>query len=285
MTQPTPGSPEPTGGSPLLVPAPPSGAAHAMARHRATTPPHRDPDAGGPDPSPTPGGRPGQSGRPARTGEITVSTVALVAIGFYVGAQVIAQVTSVKIGSVADRAVDMGTFIYPITFTLRDVIHKAAGRRAARVAIWTSAGVNLLLAAYLAWAAAWPSHASYPLGAEYEAVLGPLWRIVIASLLAMVVSELIDTEVYHWWVTRITTRFQWLRVVVSNAVSIPVDNLIFAVGAFAPLFFLSQHQRDTSLPWDAVWDVFWVNLAVKGLVSLASIPFIYLAKDRHLPEA
>ena len=221
----------------------------------------------------------------ASKGEITVGTVALVAIGVYVGAQVISQVTSLKIGTVADRAVDMGTFIYPITFTLRDIIHKAAGRRAARIAIWTSAGVNLFLAAYLAWAAAWPTDPSYPLGAEYSAVLGPLWRIVVASLLAMVVSELIDTEVYHWWVTRITTRYQWARVLVSNAVSIPIDNLIFAVGAFAALPFLTQSQRDASLPWEAVWDIFWVNLWIKGLVSLVSLPFIYLTPDRHLAEA
>lgn len=214
-----------------------------------------------------------------------MSGVALAAVGVYVGVQVIAQVTSLKIGTVADRAVDMGTFIYPITFTLRDVIHKAAGRRAARIAIWTSAGVNLFLAAYLTWVTAFTTDPSYPLGEEYEAVLGPIWRIVIASLVAMVVSELIDTEVYHWWVTSITIRFQWLRVLVSNAVSVPIDNIIFAVGAFAPLFFLSQHQRDASLPWDAVWDIFWVNLVVKGLVSLLSIPFIYLTKDRALAEA
>lgn len=218
-------------------------------------------------------------------GQILVSRVALVAVGVYVGAQVISQVTSLKIGTVFGRAVDMGTFIYPITFTLRDVIHKAAGRRAARIAILTSAGVNLFLALYLSWVASYPTDPSYPLGAEFAAVLGPLWRIVIASLLAMVVSELIDTEVYHWWVTRVTTRYQWLRVLVSNAVSIPVDNLIFAVGAFAPLFFLSAAQQDASLPWHAVWDIFWVNLVLKSLVSVASMPFIYVTPDRHLPEA
>lgn len=218
-------------------------------------------------------------------GQILVSKVALVAVGVYVGAQVIAQVTSLKIGTVFGHAVDMGTFIYPITFTLRDVIHKAAGRNAARVAILTSAVVNLFLAGYLSWVSAYRTDPSYPLGAEYSAVLGPLWRIVIASLLAMVVSELLDTEVYHLWVTRVTTRYQWLRVLVSNAFSIPVDNLIFALGAFAPLFFLSQHQQDASLPWDAVWDIFWVNLALKGLVSVVSLPFIYVTPDRHLPDA
>lgn len=230
---------------------------------------------------------PGAADAPAGSanGPLVVGTVALVAVGAYVGAQVISQVTSLKIGTVTGRAVDMGTFIYPITFTLRDVIHKAAGRRAARIAIWTSAAVNLFLAAYLSWAAAWPTDPSYPLGEEFSAVLGPLWRIVIASLLAMVVSELIDTEVYHWWVTRITTRHQWARVLVSNAVSVPIDNLVFAVGAFAPLVFLSQAQQDASLPWEAVWDIFWVNLVIKFLVSVASIPLIYLTKDRHLADA
>lgn len=218
-------------------------------------------------------------------GQILISRVALVACGVYIGAQVISQITSLKIGTVFGRAVDMGTFIYPITFTLRDVIHKAAGRQAARIVILTSAGVNLFLALYLSWVSSYRTDPSYALGAEYSAVLGPLWRIVIASLLAMVVSELIDTEVYHWWVTKITTRYQWLRVLVSNAVSVPVDNLIFALGAFAPLFFLSQHQQDISLPWTAVWDIFWVNLVLKGLVSAASLPFIYVTPDRHLDAA
>ena len=71
----------------------------------------------------------------------------------------------------------MGTFIYPITFTLRDVVHKALGRRAARTLVITAAGVNLFMALYLQWAARAPSDPSYPLGAEFEAVLAPLWRI------------------------------------------------------------------------------------------------------------
>ena len=215
------------------------------------------------------------------TGELLVSRVALVAVGVYIGAQVIAQVTSLKIGTVFGHAVDMGTFIYPVTFTLRDVIHKAAGRRAARVAISTSAVVNLFLAAYLAWVVRFRTDPSYPLGREYAEVLGPIWRLVIASLLAMVVSELVDTEVYHWWVTRITVRYQWLRVLVSNSVSVPLDSLIFSVGAFASLPLL----HTGSLRWSAVWDILLVNVVVKGLVSIGSLPFIYVTADRHLAEA
>ena len=62
----------------------------------------------------------------------------------------------------------------------------------------------------------------------FVAVLGPTWRIVIASIMAEVISEMVDTEMYSLWIRRITRKVQWSRVLASNAVSIPVDSLIFA---------------------------------------------------------
>jgi uncharacterized integral membrane protein (TIGR00697 family) len=215
----------------------------------------------------------------ARRSVITpISRVAIAAVGAYIGAQVIADVTSLKIGVFAGRAVDMGTFIYPITFTLRDVVHKALGKRAARTLVITAAAVNVFMALYLQWAARAPTDASYPLGEEFQAVLAPLWRITVASIIAEVVSELVDTEVYHWFVRRVTTRYQWARVAVSNAVSVPIDNIIFAVGAFGSI--PGFHDHALTLPWESVWDIFVVNLWVKGLVSALSLPLIYLTPDR-----
>jgi queuosine precursor transporter len=211
-----------------------------------------------------------------------VSRVAIAAVGAYVGAQVIADISSLKIGVVADRAVDMGTFIYPITFTLRDLVHKALGKRAARTVIVTAAVVNLFMALYLQWAARAPTDASYPLGDEFAAVLAPLWRITMASIVAEVVSELVDTEVYHWFVRRVTTRHQWARVAVSNAVSLPIDSALFVLLAFGALPGLQDHAL--TLPWDAVWDIFVVNITVKAVVSAASLPLIYLSPDRDWSE-
>lgn len=213
----------------------------------------------------------------ARAG-VTATRLAVAAVGAYVGAQVIANVTSVKIGSTFGRAVDMGTFVYPITFTLRDVVHKTLGKRLARTVVLTAAAVNLFLAAYLQWVVRVRPDASYAFDEEFRAVLGPVWRIVVASIIAQVISELVDTEVYHWFVTRVTTRYQWARVAVSNAVSVPLDNAIFAVGAFGALPFLADDA--VTLPWSGVWDVFIVNLVIKGLVSALSLPLIYLSPDR-----
>jgi uncharacterized integral membrane protein (TIGR00697 family) len=203
--------------------------------------------------------------------------VALIAVAAYAGAQVIADVTSLKIGVVAGRSVDMGTFIYPITFTLRDVVHKTLGRSAARTLVVTCGGINLAMGAYLAWTANFESDPAWGLGAEYSALLGPVWRIVLASILAEVVSELVDTEIYHWFVTRITTRHQWARVLVSNAVSVPLDSVLFGVFAFGALPLLGDHAL--TLPWGEVWDIIVVNVVIKALVTLASIPLIYVAPD------
>jgi len=222
--------------------------------------------------------QPGRRDVGRRPATATVSRLAVVVIGAYVGAQLVADVASLKIGTVSGRAVDMGTFIYPVTFTLRDVVHKALGKRAARTIVLTAGFVNLGMAAYLHWAAGWESDVSYPLGEEFSAVLGPVWRIVLASIVAEVVSELLDTEVYHWFVRRVTTRFQWARVAVSNAISVPVDNVVFAVAAFGALPLLGDHPL--TLPWAAAWDISLVNLTVKVLVSAASLPLIYLSPDR-----
>ncbi len=207
-----------------------------------------------------------------------VPVAAVIIVAAYIGAQMLADITSLKIGLVAGYAVDMGTFIYPITFTLRDMVHKLLGKRNAQALIIMAAVINLFMAAYLAWAASVPSDPTWGLGAEFSALLGPLWRIVIASILAEVVSELIDTEVYHWFVTRITERYQWARVLLSNSVSVPIDNLIFAVGAFGALPYLQDHFL--TLPWDVVWQIFVFNLIVKFGMTLLSLPLIYLSPKK-----
>lgn len=212
-----------------------------------------------------------------RATAVTFSRVAIIATASYAGAQMLADIASLKIGLVAGFAVDMGTFIYPITFTLRDVVHKVLGKRNAQTLIVMAAVINLVMALYLGWVARVPSDPTWGLGESFSAILGPVWRIVIASILAEIVSELIDTEIYHWFVTKVTTRYQWARVLASNSVSIPIDNLIFAVIAFGPLPGLENNPL--SLPWPVVGQIFMFNLVVKYLVTLISLPLIYTTPD------
>jgi len=194
----------------------------------------------------------------------------ILVISSYIAAQILADVTSLKIALVGSFSIDGGTFIYPFTFTLRDLVHKLLGRGAARTLVITAGVINLVMAALFAFVIWLPADPGWGLQNEFALVLGPVWRIVIASILAEVVSELLDTEVYHLWVTRVTTRYQWLRVLSSNAISVPVDSLIFCWGAFGG-----------NLAAVTVWSIFWSNILVKGAVTLFSLPGIYLVKGEN----
>lgn len=213
-----------------------------------------------------------------KTAVAIVPRIAVVVVAAYAGAQMLADIGSLKIGIIAGLAVDMGTFIYPITFTLRDMVHKVLGKKNAQTLIITAAVINVFMAVYLAWAASVPSDPAWGLGEQFRAVLGPIWRIVIASITAEVISEFIDTEVYHWFVTKVTTRYQWARVLVSNSVAIPIDSFIFAVLAFAPLPGFEDHFL--TVPWNVVGQIFLFNMLVKYAVTLVSMPFIYATPDR-----
>jgi uncharacterized integral membrane protein (TIGR00697 family) len=202
------------------------------------------------------------------TNATSLTTAGVLVVAAYIAAQMLSDVLSLKIALVAGFSIDAGTFVYPFTFTLRDMVHKLLGRRAARAVIVAAAAINLLMAGLFAFAAWLPPDPTWTLQREFAAVLAPVWRIVVASIVAELASEFTDTEIYHLWVTRVTRRYQWARVLVSNIVSVPLDSLIFCWGAFGG-----------SLPAATVWSIFWANVLIKGAVTLISLPGIYLVPE------
>lgn len=105
--------------------------------------------------------------------------------------------------------VSVGTLIFGITFTQRDRVHRY-GRRPVYLMILAAAAGMVLESMFL----------------------GVEWRIILASFVAIVLSETADTEVYQRLLHR-----SWLqRVTGSNLISIPLDSLLFNLIAFAGVF-------------------------------------------------
>jgi uncharacterized integral membrane protein (TIGR00697 family) len=210
----------------------------------------------------------GVSGQPVSPRETAWARAGILTISAYIAAQMMSDIGSLKIATVAGFSIDGGTFIYPLTFTLRDLVHKLLGRKAARTLIVVAAGINLVMALFFAFLAKLPPDPTWPLQQAFADVLSPVWRIVLASIVAEVLSELLDTELYQLWVSRVTRRYQWARVLVSNSVSMPVDSLVFVWIAFGGV-----------LPVAVVWSIFWANVLVKGMMTLIGLPAIYLVKE------
>lgn len=193
----------------------------------------------------------------------------IVVVSAYIAAQMMADITSLRIVVAAGMSMDAGTLIYPLTFTLRDLVHKTLGANAARLLIVTAAVINLVMAGLFWLVARLPPDPAVGPQLEFGAVLSPVWQIVIASIVAEVFAELLDTEAYRLWTERVTTRYQWARVLVSNAVSVPLDSLVFCWLAFGPVYAPA-----------VVWGIVASNIIVKGATTLISLPGIYLVRGQ-----
>lgn len=187
----------------------------------------------------------------------------------YIAAQMISDIASLQIIVVLGFTMDAGTLIYPITFTLRDVAHKVLGLQGVRLLVVIAGGINLFMAAFFWLVSRLPPDIAAGSSGVWGQVLAPVWRITFASIIAEIISELTDTEIYKLWVIKITTRFQWMRVLASNAISIPLDTLVFTGLAFYGI-----------MPVSSVWSIFWTNILLKGLVTILSLPMIYLVKEK-----
>ena len=105
--------------------------------------------------------------------------------------------------------VSVGTLVFGITFTQRDRVHKY-GRKSVYLMIFIAA-IGMVLESLF---------------------LGVEWRIIIASFIAIVLSETADTEIYQNLIKR-----SWMeRVIGSNLVSIPLDSILFNIIAFYGVF-------------------------------------------------
>jgi queuosine precursor transporter len=196
-----------------------------------------------------------------------VNVIVMVSVA-YVAAQLLSDIASLKIAYVAGLSIDAGTLVYPLTFTLRDLVHKTAGIQTARLLILAAAAINIVMALLFQLAAALPADMSVGPQLEFALVLAPVWRIVIASIVAEVVSEFVDSEVYQRWRNRFAARHQWGRVLASNAVSVPLDSALFCVLAFAG-----------TLPPEVVVSIFVSNMLVKFALTLVTLPSIYLVRE------
>lgn len=105
--------------------------------------------------------------------------------------------------------VAVGTFVFGFTFTQRDRMHRH-GRRFVYGVIAVAAALSALL--------------------SLAGQVPP--RIIVASVIAIVLAETADTEIYQ----RLLAQSWWHRVLKSNAVSIPLDSIFFNLVAFLGVF-------------------------------------------------
>ena len=154
----------------------------------------------------------------------------------YVAVVVSAQVGTNKIVDVpwTDLTAPGGTYLIGIALSLIELAHRTAPTRRegfvnAQVMVACGFAGSALLAGYLA-----VLDRMSPDDALFHRLAGT-WRIVLGSLVAFAVSETIDNSLGAWLRDRVHDA---VRVVATNAISVPLDSVVFLLVAFGSLEFI-----------------------------------------------
>ena len=128
---------------------------------------------------------------------------------------------------------DGGALLFPLTYVLGDVLAEVYGLRGARRAIVLGGVVSVIASATFVLVGALPSATDWGNQEAFTAVLGFVPRIVLASLLAYAVGQLLNA----WVLVRLKRRTRegslWARLLGSTIVGELADTVIFCLVAFA----------------------------------------------------
>lgn len=184
-------------------------------------------------------------------------------IAVFVSLVVIANITAGKIVNFWGLAVPAAVIIYAATFLVTDIITEVWGKGEARKAIWLGFYANLVLVLYIFIAIRWEA---MPFAEEYSKkfaeVLGIVPRIVVASMIAYLISQHHDVWAFHFWREKTKGRFLWLRNNASTLVSQAIDTSLFITIAFWGLF--------------PIGGLILGQYIAKVLIALLDTPFCYL---------
>jgi uncharacterized PurR-regulated membrane protein YhhQ (DUF165 family) len=189
--------------------------------------------------------------------------------GLYVGIVCAAQIGAQKIVVLpwTGEAAPGGAALIGVSLALIELAHHTApsrreGWRNAQVMIGAGFAASALLAGWIAIVDAWKP--AFP-GQGFE-VLADTWRIVAGSLAAFAISETVDNGLGAWMRDRVPDS---ARVLATNAVSAPIDTVVFLLIAFGSLnFFAGQLE---------------VKYAATIVLGLPLVIGIRRAFDRPLP--
>jgi uncharacterized integral membrane protein (TIGR00697 family) len=212
----------------------------------------------------------------------------LVLAGFFVGNALLAELIGGKLFQVPTRwhvfTLSVGIVLWPLVFIFTDIVNEYFGRRGVRQLSFLAAGIISY-----AYVALWltqlvpAAHFSPVDDASFSRVFLQSQWIIVGSIIAFLLAQLIDVTVF-WLIRRQTGhRFLWLRATGSTVVSQLIDTFVVQ--------FVGLH-----LPWrlggQGIDFPTFLNSASSGYlfkigVAVLITPLLYLVHvliDRYLGE-
>lgn len=172
-----------------------------------------------------------------------------------------------------------GVLLWPLEFVMTDIINEYYGPKAVRRISFIAVGLisYAFLMFYLAihvpaadfWITSRTKEGIPDMQNAFDSVFGQGMRIIVGSLVAFLVSQIVDVTVFHKIKQRTGEKHVWLRATGSTVVSQLVDSYIVLFIAFSGIF-----------TWQQILAIGMMNYTYKFLMALVLTPVIYLVEGR-----
>lgn len=205
--------------------------------------------------------------------------VFLTLAGFFIANAVIGEMIGGKLIQIGPFMMSIGIIPWPVVFLSTDLINEYFGKKGVRTITFLTAGL-IVYTFIILFAGMSVNSASFsPVSSEqFDAVFGQSLWIIVGSLTAFLLSQLIDVGVF--WLIRSRTghRLIWLRATGSTVVSQLIDTFVVSGIAFwlPGKITLSEYVN-----------VAFTGYVFKFIIALSVTPLIYLghaAVRRYLGE-
>lgn len=151
----------------------------------------------------------------------------------FVTCLITANITAVKLVGIFGLVLPAAVIIFPISYIFGDVLTEVYGYRQARRVIWLGFFCNLIAVVAIWVGQILPAASFWDGQAAYEHILGYTPRLLIASFLAYLVGEFVNSFVLAKMKIATGGRWLWTRTIGSTLVGQGLDSLVFITLAFA----------------------------------------------------
>ncbi len=174
-----------------------------------------------------------------------------------------------------------GVLLWPFEFVITDIVNEYYGKKAVKRISYTA--VILILYAFVAfymaigappsdfWRNSQMEQGVPDMQAGFQAIFGQGMWIILGSLVAFLIGQLVDVFVFHKIKQKTGNKHVWLRATGSTVVSQLVDSFIV-------LFIAFKIGNDWS--WQMVLAICLINYSYKFVMALLLTPVIYLAERK-----
>ena len=202
--------------------------------------------------------------------QVMVAFVTILVCSNLIGPAKIAQIETPWLAAInpglATLVFGAGVLFFPISYVFGDILTEVYGYARSRRVIWTGFAA-LAFASMMAWIIVWlPPAPFWHNQSAYEIAFGSTWRIALASLIAFLCGEFVNSFVLAKMKIWTSGRWLWTRTIGST---------IFGEGVDSMLFYPLAFYNSGILPNDKLPLVILVQFASKVGVEIVFTPLTY----------